>query len=354
MHRWSLAMQIAKLYARFLGVTLFTGVVFVGYIWLISLIISDRTMGFQHQIVRYQNELIRGDYPGLNDLDLLIVGDSTASQNVLAPDLPLLKAASLAAPGISSIESYYNLKRYLTGMENRPSPRCVLLMTSYGAQAYHIENFFWPLTVGHSLLRREDALDLYENSIKIHAWPSNRYSRWNYYLKIISEQVGYHLQFNSLKQLLFQPNLTFNHSQRSYRLFRRMDGSGPLQRRPQWLENRFNGPNQEFLTKPFNPDPVLDLYIEKIAKLTQERGIPLAVAYGPLASSVRDETSERWLNDAIEHVGKIIAPFPHVSNLQKVEWMIDSKFADSTHLKWAFAAEYTKELGKKLSHCAQR
>ncbi len=348
-------MSTTRVYAKFLGLTLSGIVLFVAYVWLQSWILSDRTMGFQHQMVRYQKELLRGDYPHLEGLDVLVIGDSTAAQNILPPNLVDLRSASTAASGISAIESYYILKRYLDTptVEARVAPQCVVLMTSYGAHGYHVSNFFWPLIIGHGLITSEEAFDLYRESEKIRAWPSTDFQSGSFLWNIFRESLDYHLQFGTLNQIVFRPGLTFLHPQRSYRTFRRMSGAGPLTRRPIWLEQSFDGPNQEFFKKPFVPDPILDLYIAKIVELTRQRGIRLVVAYGPLAESIRTPASEAWLADAIAHLTRLTESNPHVVNLLKAHWMIDSYFTDASHLKWSSAIAFSQNLARDLQFCRE-
>ncbi len=347
-------MSTTRAYAKFLVVVLSGAALFVFYIWLQSWIVSDRTMGFQHQMVRYQKELLRGDYPHFKDLDVLVIGDSTAAQNILPPDLTNLSAASTAASGVSAIESYYILKRFLEApIPDKRPPRCVLLMTSYGAHEYHVKNFFWPLTIGHGLLRREEAMDLYEQSTKIQSWPATSFSKWPFFANVIRETINYNLQFGALNQAIFQPNLTFTHPQRSYRTFRRTNGAGPMNRRPIWFEQPFDGPNQEFFRKPFAADPTLDLYIGKIVELTREKNIRLVVAYGPLAESIRTPISEAWMSDALAHLSAMLAPHSHVLNLLKPEWMMDYHFTDASHLRWRSAIDFSQELANDLQSCRE-
>lgn len=345
-------MSATKVYAKFLTWTLFGVLLFVSYVWLQSWIISDRTMGFQHQMIRYQQEFIRGKYPHLENLDVLVVGDSTALQNILPPNLLDLKAASIAASGISAVEIYYILKRYLEApVQDRTPPQCVLLMTSYGANHYHNVNFFWPLTVGHRLIYKDEALDLFRESEKISSWPATDFSRLSFVFRILKEVISYHLQFGALHQMIFQPNMTFTHSQRTYRTFRRMRGAGPLGRSPIWLEQPFDGPNQDFLRNPFKPDPLLDLYIKKIVELTKQKNIRLILAYGPIANSVRTRSSEDWLNAAFRHISAITDPHANVLNLLKPIWLLDQDFTDATHLKWSRAMDFSRELSKDLKSC---
>lgn len=352
---WGLAMSTTRSYTKFLAFTLSAVALFLAYVWIQSWVLADRTMGFQHQMVRYQKELIGGKFPHLEGLDVLVIGDSTAAQNILPTEFVNLRGASVAASGVSAIESYYILKRYLETplSKQRSAPRCVLLMTSYGAHQYHISNFFWPLTVGHGLITKEEAVDFFNESTKLQAWPSTEFNTWSYLAHLLSERAAYHLQFGTLNQMIFRPNLTFLHSQRSYRTFRRMSGAGPLNRSPIWLEHPFDGPNQDFLKKPFKVDPILDLYIRKIIELTKQHNIRLIAAYGPLAESTRSPMSETWLSSALTHLSQLIDSNPRVINLMKASWMIDSHFTDASHLKWKSAIEYSRNLSGEFQFCKE-
>lgn len=126
-----------------------------------------------------------------------------------------------------------------------------------------------------------------------------------------------------------------------------------MSRRPSWLSLPFDGPNHEFLRQPFQPDPMLDLYIKKIVELTNQENIRLFVAYGPIAESVRSPVSEEWLQRAASHISGLIGSSPNVTNLLSQTWFPDSQFTDATHLKWDKAMEFSKSLSGDLQGCLQ-
>ena len=244
-----------KVYFKFLvhSVTLFF--LTVGSVSIFTFIAADRMLSFQHQMIRYHEQVINGQYEHLKNPDLLILGDSTAVQNLIPNEFQSLRVVSLATSGTSAVEAYYRLHEYL---EKNKKPRCVLLMTSYGAQQFHIDTLFWPLIAGHGILKHDQIIDYYITSKRMNQWPGNAYSPLSVRVQILSERFRYYVQFGMLNQAIFQPNLMFNHPQRSYRTLRRSYGAGPVNRRAIWLEMPFDGPNQAFLKSEFRPSPELD------------------------------------------------------------------------------------------------
>ncbi|MBN8539047.1 MAG: hypothetical protein J0L82_01570 [Deltaproteobacteria bacterium] len=321
----------------------------VGAVAIFTYIVSDRMLGYQHQMIKFHRELINGQYDHLKDQDLLIIGDSTAAQSLIPSEFRRVRAVSLASSAAGAIESYYLLREYL---KKNGKPRCVLLLTSYGARQFHINTVFWPFIVGHGLLSYDQIVDYYDISKKLNEWPGNAMSPISARARIFSERFQYFVQFGIFNQAVFQPNLMFNHPQRSYRIFRRSYGGGPLLRRPEWLNIPFDGPNQEYLKSEFQPSPALDHYIQKILQLTKERGIRFYSDYGPVAASMRNETSSSWLRSAIQHIEGLIKPFDHAKSLLDLEWYVDTSFSDSTHLNWNAARKYSAKVDEEVSDCA--
>jgi hypothetical protein len=339
-----------KAYFRFTVRAVALTLLIVSAVSIFTFIVADRMLGFQHQMIRYHEEVINGRYEMLKNPDLLIIGDSTASQSLIPSEFQGLRAVSLAASGTSAVESYYRLREYL---EKNRKPRCVLFMTSYGAQQFHIDTLFWPLIVGHGLLKYDQIIDYYDTSKKLNQWPGNAISPLSVPTKILSERFQYYVQFGMLNQAIFQPNLMFNHPQRSYRLFRRTYGGGPVGRGAIWLEIPFDGPNQGFLKDEFRPNPVLDHYIRKILELTKEHGIHLYSDYSPVAASLRNEISSGWLRQSMQHLEGIMKPFAHAKSLLDVEWYVDTSFTDATHLNWNAARKYSAKVAQEVSDCSK-
>lgn len=339
-----------KSYLRFLFCALSLAFVIVGTVFSFTFIASDRMLGFQHQMIRYHKEVLEGLYESLKEPDLLIIGDSTATQSLVPSEFRKVRAVSLASSGTSAVESYYRLLEYL---EKNKKPRCVLLMTSYGAQQFHIDTLFWPLIVGHGLLKYDQILDYYETSKKMGEWPGNAISPLSVRTQILSERFQYYVQFGMLNQAVFQPNLMFNHPQRSYRIFRRTFGGGPINRRPIWLEIPFDGPNQDFLRGQFQPNPILDHYLQRILELTSRHGIQFYTDYGPVAVSLRNETSSSWLRNAMMHIEKQLKQYGHTKSLLDIDWFVDTSFTDGTHLNWNAARKYSLKVEQEVSGCAQ-
>lgn len=338
-----------KIYSRFLVHVLSLVAITVGATFAFTLIASDRMFGFQHQMIRYHDEVIAGRYEFLKEPDLLIIGDSTASQDLIPSEFHSLKAVSLALSGASAIESYYRLVEYL---EKNKKPRCVFLMTSYGALQFHIDTLFWPLIVGHGNLKYDQVIDYYETSKILNGWPGSSMSPASVRAQIFSERFKYYVQFGWLNRALFQPNLMFNLPQRSYRTLRRTRGAGPMTRRPTWLELPFDGQNQEFLKRPFQPNAVLDFYLHRTLELTKKHGIRFYADYGPVALSLKNDTSSIWLRDAIAHLEGLLKQFDHAKSLLNIEWGLDSSFTDGTHLDWITARKYSAKVESEISDCA--
>lgn len=321
----------------------------VGTVAVFTFIVSDRMLGFQHQTLRYHEELLDGQYDELKRPDVIVLGDSTATQNLIPTSFIGLKAISLASPGTSTVETYYRLLEYL---EKNEKPRCVLLMTSYGAHQFHIDTLFWQLIVGHGLMNYEQVLDFYETSKKLNDWPGNAMSPLYLRARIFVERFEYYVQFGILNQAIFQPNLMFLHPQRSYRLIRRTHGAGPLTRRPVWIDIGFDGPNQKFLKSEFRQSRVLDHYLQQILKLTEKRGIKFYMDYGPIAASLRNDSSLAWLKSGMEYLESQLKPFGHAKSLMNNEWYVDTQFTDGTHLNWRAAMKYSEKVGKEISECS--
>lgn len=339
-----------KAYFRFSVHALALVTLIVGSASVFTFIAADRMLGFQHQMIRYHDQVINGQYEQLKDPDLLIIGDSTATQSLIPTEFRNLRTVSLASSGTGAVESYYRLLEYLG---KNKKPRCVLLMTSYGAQQFHIDTLFWPLIVGHGLLKYDQIIDYYDTSKELNQWPGNAISPLSVRARILSERFQYYLQFGMLNQAIFQPNLMFTHPQRSYRIFRRSYGGGPLNRRPIWLEVPFDGPNQEFLKSEFRPNLALDHYIQKILELTKEHGIQFYSDYSPVAASMKNETSSSWLEKAMQHIEGLMKPFAHAKSLLGVEWQVDTSFTDGTHLNWIAARKYSAKVAEEVSDCSK-
>lgn len=338
-----------RAYRGFVVWTSFFIFVIVGSAATFTFIAGDRMLNFQHQMVRYHEELINGRFPELTSPNVVIIGDSTAMQSLIPSDFKKTKAISLATSGTSTIEAYYRLSDYL---KKNKSPRCVLLMTSYGAHEFHLDTLFWPLTVGHAVLTYDQLMDYYRRSRELNQRPGNEMTAIEAMSRFFSERFQYYVQFGMLNRALFQPNLMFTHPQRSYRIFRRTLGGGPLQRRPIWLGIPFDGPNQEFLKNEFTTDPALDFYFQKILSLTKDRGIQLYLDYGPVARSARTEASERWLTKAMAHLEELRKPYENAHSLLNIDWYADSSFTDSTHLNWTAGRRYSAKVDAEISDCA--
>jgi hypothetical protein len=345
--------QPLNLYLKFVffaagaAVTLFT------YFWLIGIILKDRIGNWDYQLSRFHRELIQGDYPNLENLDILVIGDSTAVQNIVASNFGQLKAASIATNGVGAVEMYYALKRYLESpLERRVPPKCILLMTSYGAHEFHqAEGHFWRASIGLGILSTADAIDYYREAAKLSAWPSSEFSLVHWLARVLISKIKPNVNFDIMQRMVILKDSTLNFPINAYRIIRRSNGAGPTEVYFRSRNKAFDSPNQAFLKQPFSPVPILDFYLKKIFDLAKKRGIKLHILYGPLAQSVRTSESEAWLRVAFSHIAQLSEGYENVQSDLQALWMADYKFNDASHLKWSSASKYSAELAQKLTDC---
>jgi hypothetical protein len=320
----------------------------VSGVFLFNVLLAQDLYPFDYQAARYLDDVIDGKLPQDRPNEVVIIGDSTASRALLPRHIEEFNAVSLAINGGNLRDSYYALKRYL---QSQPSPRCIAIMTSYGAYQFHNANRFWAFTVAAGFLSFSDLMDLYKTSRQENIFPASEMSLPLYLYEIVSHRLGLYLGWDLLHNYIAKPYMTRTHPAQSYRTLMRERGALPLQSAAPWVSQEFVIKNFSYLNRPFVIIPSQDFHLKKIFKLAKDHGASVRIFYPPISKSLRSVATEEWTSRVRQHMHHLSSLEDHVEFENTIHWIDDLHFLDGTHLNESAGISYTHTILPFLENC---
>lgn len=302
--------------------------------------------GFDYQIHRYQREVIQTAHVNEKKRDFIILGDSTAARNLLFPTDSNL--TSLATFGGSLIDSYLLLIKYL---RYHPPPKCLIIMTSYGAFDYHSMEMFWPDLVGNGFYSLDELKELYLVGLSQNDFPGNL-SYLEYINKILTTNDWLNgFNWNDLQNYIFAREF-MEDNPRVYRTLKQNNGLIPVR----WeTAKRYNlqltSPSEKYLENEFYPRKTLDIYIRKLFQKIDDLKIRTIILHGPIANGLKSLNSEKWIQDYKQHVNVLIGNHKTIENHIEDEWLDNGNYYDGSHLLSFAAFKYTKSKESLFESC---
>ena len=240
--------------------------------------------------------------------ELLVLGDSRTAVDVVPAELSV-DTVNLALAGSSTVEAYAELKRALRCP--RPPSRIVLSL----APSHLIKpDTFWGKSTRYRFLYRSDLEDLYRVSAETGDWsifadePDGLPPRARIWLYALNFPTVY---FSSLVQ-----QGVFQTYQQNRRIFDEVVAA-----RGQYVfanlgAPKFAGPDADIPS--FDPRPVLAAFLERIAALTEARGVPLDLVTMPIDDRTFAALHPAFLNGYEDFIQAFMRRHPLVRQIGEI------------------------------------
>lgn len=281
------------------------------------------------QTLRAQIRLLQDRTRHQNPTDVIILGDSTASRSLIASRIEKkLNDSSHSGSVLSLAVSYGTLANSYTlllrFLDKNPLPRCVVVMTSYGAARQHYGETFWEMMVDPNLFSYDELLALYEWSQEAGDFPSTAYGLTEYKFKVAERMLLNGFSLYLLRNALFN----WRSAEKSARFFDQAfneNGSFSVPR-----SHRFHrDPGfHAYLTRPYQTEPLIDLVFKKIADLKTH----VLILSTPLSEDFNTLDVKRWTKSHEAHVLELLSTYKNVSFSMIPRALPGSYFLDPTHL----------------------
>ncbi len=264
-----------------------------------------------------------------NSADVIILGDSTASRSLAAERIERKisqpfsskSALSLAVAYGTLANSYTLLLRHIA---HHPLPRCIVVMTSYGAARQHYGETFWSQMVDPNLFSYDELLELYEWSRTAGDFPSTAYGLNEYRLKVAERILLNGFSLYLLRNAIFNSRS----SEKSARFFNRaISGNGSFSF-PRNYQFHANPEFHAYLKKEYRTEPLIDLILKKIADLKTH----VLILSTPMAEDFNSPDVQRWTKSHEAHMFELLSTRDNVLFSLKPRTLPSLYFIDPTHL----------------------
>jgi hypothetical protein len=265
---------------------------------------------------------------------LLILGDSRPFGGIRHSDLAP-GARSLALPGSSAIDAYYQLVNYL---ERYPAPRLVILSIAPEHMVFADRVFFdWSVRIGS--VDRRQAREVIELRRQVGGYL--RPFGLDYWVDRVL------LSLYDLKVFAFYRSILLTMNPKSVRdahkLSIKLDNRyaydyGNDRRRSKEL-------NAEARMGQFNPDPTLDAYLIKIFELAERRKILVAYEVMPMNETSYEKLRPQYKKDFENYLRYVAKRAPINTRVHiGIPYYPNELFSDPSHLNAKGAARFTRVL----------
>jgi hypothetical protein len=270
---------------------------------------------------------------------LIILGDSRPFGGIRHSELAR-GARSLALPGATAVDVYYQLERYL---ERHAPPRLAIISIAPEHMVKMEQVFFdWSVRVG-SVSRRQalEVLDLkksrggYRRPFLIDYWNERvllelyQARIFVFYRSIIMQMTPRAVRQGRLEQNKLDNRFAYDY--------------GNSRRRSSEL-------NAEAKMSRFVPDPTLDAYLFKIFDLAERHGILVAYEVMPMNETSYKKLHPRYKQDFMEFLNSIAQKAPINTHVHAaIPHYPDELFSDPSHLNSRGAQRFTRVLQRRYA-----
>lgn len=283
------------------------------------------------QMIRAQTRLIDSLDKSASPVDVVIMGDSTAARALISkqieaklvgPNSPY-RVVSYAVTYGTLANSYLLLLRHL---QKQPPPRCIAIMTSYGAAEKHYGEVFWREMVEPQIFLLDELMLLYDWSAEVDDFPADTHSRLGYYLNLVYYRLLNGFSLDRAQGFLFNP-LKRKSAELLFRRTLSEQGSFPFPK-----SYRFRPPNPEFhlyLKEKYRIEPMVDLILKKIAGLKTSNVVLFSP---PMAATYYSGPVQQWTKDYAQHMKILLGQNQNVHISMDPLTLPDADFLDPTHV----------------------
>lgn len=307
--------------------------------------LSDR---LPTQTLRAQIRLLQDRTRHQNPTDVIILGDSTASRSLIASRIEKkLNDSSHSGSVLSLAVSYGTLANSYTlllrFLDKNPLPRCIVVMTSYGAARQHYGETFWEMMVDPNLFSYDELLALYEWSQKAGDFPSTAYGPIQYKLKVAERILLNGFSLHLLRNAIFNSRGTATSARFFDQAFNE-NGSFSFPR-----SYRFHvAPGfHDYLKKPYQTEPLIDLVFKKITDLKTH----VLILSTPLSEDFNTPDVKRWTKSHEAHILEMLSTRVNVSFSLIPRTLPSSYFIDPTHMIADGAEQIEDSYLAEIRHC---
>ena len=283
-------------------------------------------MTVEYPMWEEEKDAVRG---GIEDADILIIGDSRAKSGLIPGELPGEKEIyNIAIGGATSIEMYYALSQYL---ENHEAPETAVVIFA-PVHLCAIDNwqqtlFFNYLTLPELLEAEKTAVLTKEEAVCYSGFPADLLS---FRLRLPNKYM------DALINARGNGNLAENRAKfealretRGYTAFGEEDGNDDL--------------NYETHHQDFDLSPMLDEYYIRLLDLLRNKGIEVIIAQAPMNEASGKALSQDFRQGFTEYIEGIEERYPEYTVETEVPIYDNSFFGDNNHLNRKGAEKFSKE-----------
>jgi hypothetical protein len=325
--------------------------IFIVFLFAFCVIFSYKTF-FLHRFAPPQAAVVQYAASLLNESTEvpkgLLLGDSVAATSIQA-DIFGKGFYSLALFGGSAPEAYVLLRR-LAAQKRVPS--CIVLSFSYNWAPYidksngHLMKLFLP-----EFYSLSEFFDLYTLSLKLGVAPSTYFPAWKVPLVWFLSKFWFPpLNFSLIQDSVFNEYLKVKFLFAKEIIEKRQGSLNKMRDNPEPLRI---GPEQDFLFKKFQAEPLLDSFLLRIVNLAQENGASVYYFFAPFHPMIRSNQSVGlFLSEYANHLSKLMAEYKNFKLLYVPLSLDENHYNDPTHLNELGANVFSRELLKKV-HCSR-
>lgn len=267
------------------------------------------------------------------NINTLVLGDSTIAFGV---DASLLKEAySLAIPGATFLTINTELDRYLF---KKSKPKCLLVWTASIAPYYN--SYFWSVYLGSGLYSWEEIRKIYDDSVKLKAFPSSEYGLLTYLAKAYFYSRIYFSPLKQIKTFPFMENEKFYQEQK--KIITQKKGFIPFlpaDRGQSLITDR-----NTYLFEGFRKIESDDIYLKEVLSKTERENIKVIFVEMPILKN-QDKAVYEFNERHIQNISEIIANYKHAEIARNVVDLEADQFRDISHLNTEGAKSFTQAMG---------
>lgn len=304
-------------------------------------VFPDKTRNKNRAGVLFQEQIFEIQLP---DQDILVIGDSTGSSNILTTEFKRYSAINLSRwGGTSSIEFFQTYQRYL---KTFTPPKCLLIGFVYSPELYRTSGL-WINSVRYGRYDKlKDFLKIYDMSRSFNEYPGRHYSKFEYLLRFILARTNSPFIVPTIQREL----QSFFHERRhkySFEMYYANLGSVPLPVE-QLSAELFVGPFDYELELKFIPIKMFDHYLKEILKLSKASGVKPYFVLSPLAKSLLSQKAQSHMYSLLTHIQRLSVDGLSFKLLYPHSTYSNDFFYDGRHLNKLGAETFTKDLESSL------
>lgn len=318
-----------RAWTQFTGLLILCLIVFFFVAHFVGPLLVNRSALIPTQTLRAQIQILQQNARNGEPAKVIILGDSTASRSLAAKSiekkiygLPEKNAVLSFAISYGTLANSYSL--LLRHLDHQPLPRCIVIMTSYGAARQHYGETFWSQMVDPNFFSYAELLKLYDWSKEAGDFPSTAYSLTEYKLKVAERMLLNGFSLYLLRNALFNPQNRAD----ADRLFKRaLDGNGSFSF-PRSYRFHTNTEFHNYLKRPYQTEPVIDLILKKIADLETH----VLILSTPLSEDANVPDVKQWTKSHETHMLELLSTRNNVTLSLAPRSLPSHYFTDPTHL----------------------